>query len=608
MKTEKPPGKPQMRKPEKRKSKKPKSASAEQSFSGHGVSPGIAIGPAHVMESGLVNVAEIRLAKNKLVGECARFNEAVDHSRDQVRKLQAKMRDGSGVAAAELDYLLEAHLQMLSGSRLVRGVEERIRRERINAEAAVQAEVLEIGRDFAALDDPYLAARMHDIQDVGMRLLRSLTKTPYRTFANIARDAIILADEISPADTALIDPKRAGGFAAAIGGAESHTAIMARSMGLPAVLGAIEVAHVAKPGDIVIVDGDRGRVIIKPTAATITAYERRREGQRREKRNLARLRDMPAVTLDGTQINLHANIELPMEFPHVLQAGAGGVGLLRSEFLYMNREELPDAEEQYRAFRDLVEGMDGRTVTIRTLDVGGDKLVAPLGEHFADSPNPALGLRAIRLSLRMRHLLDTQLTAILRAGVHGPVRILLPMITSASEVRHVRAAMKRLARRLKKQGVKIADPLPPLGVMIEVPAAALTADGLAKAADFFSIGTNDLTMYTLAIDRGDEQVASYYNPLHPAVLRLIRMSIIAARAADLPINLCGEMAGDPRLSALLLGLGLRDLSMSAANLPRVKKRIRSLDLADAERRAEIILRQSDAGRIAALLSDLEEAV
>jgi len=590
-----------------KKTAKRKTGSGEQLFQGHGVSAGIAIGPAHVMESGLVGVAEFRVAKNKITAECGRFNEAVDHSREQVRKLQAKIRDKGGAAAAELDYLLEAHLQMLSGSRLVRGVEERIRRDRINAEGAVQAEVLEIGEDFAAIADPYLAARMQDIQDVGKRLLRSLTKTPYKTFGDIAKDAIILADEITPADTALIDPKRAGGMAAGLGGAESHTAIMARSMGLPAVLGASDVARAARPGDLVIVDGDRGRVLLNPTPRTIAAYERRREVLKRERRTLARLRDLPAVTTDGHEINLFANIEMPMEFPQALQAGAGGVGLLRSEFLYMNREELPGEEEQYLAFRNLVEGMAGRPVTIRTLDIGGDKLAEPLGEHFADSPNPAMGLRAIRLSLRVRDLLDVQLAAILRAGAFGPVRILLPMITSGSEVRHVRAALKRLARKLKRQGVKIADPLPPVGVMIEVPAAALAADGLARSADFFSIGTNDLTMYTLAIDRGDEQVADYYNPLHPAVLRLIRMSIVAANQFDLPINLCGEMAGDPRFAALLIGLGLRDLSMSAASLPRVKQRIRGLDLGDAQRRAEIILSQSDAGRIAALLDDLEEA-
>jgi phosphotransferase system enzyme I (PtsI) len=590
-----------------KKAAKRKTGRGEQLFQGHGVSAGIAIGPAHVMESGLVSVAEFRVARNRITAECGRFNEAVDHSREQVRKLQTKIRDKGGAAAAELDYLLEAHLQMLSGSRLVRGVEERIRRDHINAEAAVQAEVLEIGEDFAAIGDPYLAARMQDIQDVGKRLLRSLTKTPYKTFGDIARDAIILADEVTPADTALIDPKRAGGIAAGLGGAESHTAIMARSMGLPAVLGAADVSRAARPGDLVIVDGDRGRVILNPTPRTIAAYERRREVLKRERRTLARLRDLPAVTTDGHEISLFANIEMPMEFPQALQAGAGGVGLLRSEFLYMNREELPGEEEQYLAFRKLVEGMAGRPVTIRTLDIGGDKLADPLGEHFADSPNPAMGLRAIRLSLRVRDLLNAQLAAILRAGAYGPVRILLPMITSGAEVRHVRAALKRLARKLKRQGIKIADPLPPIGVMIEVPAAALAADGLARSADFFSIGTNDLTMYTLAIDRGDEQVAEYYNPLHPAVLRLIRMSIVAARQFELPINLCGEMAGDPRFAALLIGLGLRDLSMSTASLPRVKQRIRGLDLGDAQRRAEIILSQSDAGRIAALLDDLEEA-
>ena len=590
------------------KSKDKPRRTGERRFQGHGVAPGIAIGPAHVIDSGIRHVAEYRVAANKLAAECARFEDAVEFSRKQVRKLQVKAEDMSGAAAAELEYLLEAQVQMLSGSRLVRGVEERIRRDRINAEAAVQAEIMQIGQDFAAIGDPYLAARMQDIQDIGKRLLRSLTKTPYKAFSDIAKDAVILAEEITPADTAAMDPKRVGGFAAALGGAESHTAIMARSLGLPAVLGAAEIVHAAEPGDTVIIDGDRGSIIVAPAAQTVAKYQRRQDELKRRHRTLARLRKLPALTTDGVEIHLQANIELPVEHESALQAGAGGVGLLRSEFLYMNRDELPGEEEQYLAYRSLVERMEGRPVTIRTLDVGGDKLAGPLGGHFEASPNPAMGLRAIRLSLQVGELLEVQLAAILRAGHHGPVRILLPMISNPGEVRQVRNVLKKVARRLARRKVDIADPLPPVGIMIEVPAAALAADVMAKSADFFSIGTNDLTMYTLAIDRGDEQVANLYNPLHPAVLRLIRHTIEAADAAGLPVNLCGEMAGEPRYAALLLGLGLRDLSMSATRLPRMKQRIRALDLTEARRRAELILGQTDMGRIAALLDDFEDVV
>jgi phosphotransferase system enzyme I (PtsI) len=280
------------------------------------------------------------------------------------------------------------------------------------------------------------------------------------------------------------------------------------------------------------------------------------------------------------------------------------VGLLRTEFLYMNRDDLPGEEEQYQALRRIVDGMAGRTVTARTLDVGGEKLASALGDHFPPSANPALGLRAVRLGLKEPKLLETQLAAMLRAGAHGPIRILLPMISNPGEVRRVREMMGRVAERLRAEGVAIADPLPPLGCMIEIPGAALAADALAGVSDFFAIGTNDLTQYTLAIDRGDEQVAYLYDPLHPAVLRLIQFATEAARRAGIPVSVCGEIAGDPRYAALLLGLGIRELSMSPGSLLAVKRRVRALDLVEATRRARQIMEQSDQGRIAALLDDL----
>jgi phosphotransferase system enzyme I (PtsI) len=569
----------------------------EKIFDGLGVSPGIAIGPAHVSESGTVDVPEYAIAKGKVAAERKRLAAAVELSRKQVKKLKAK------AAVEEVGYLLDAYLQMLSNSRLVRGADRRIAEDRVNAEAAVQAEISELARGFAAMDDSYLAGRIRDVRDVGDRLVRNLTRKPYRAFSRLPEGAVIVADELSPADTALMDPAHVAGLATMLGGVEGHTAIMARALGLPAVLGVAGLVGAVEAGDTVIVDGTGGRVVANPTAATLTTYTARRAEIDRQRQHLSGLRKLAAVTRDGVEILLQANIELPVELRPAIKAGAQGVGLLRTEFIYMNRVSLPSEDEQYEVLADLVAGMDGRPVTVRTLDVGGDKLAYSLDHHLSDSVNPALGLRAIRLSLKERPLLEAQLAAMLRAGAHGPLRILLPMISNAGEIRQVREALHKVARRLTRRRVPIADPLPPLGIMIEVPAAALAADALARGCDFFAIGTNDLTMYTLAIDRGDEQVAHLYNPLHPAVLRLIQFSTEAALRAGVPVCLCGEMAGDPRYTALLLGLGIRDLSMSANALPLVKQRIRGLDLTAATQRARLIMDQTDSGHITALLDD-----
>ncbi|MEE8247104.1 MAG: phosphoenolpyruvate--protein phosphotransferase, partial [Alphaproteobacteria bacterium] len=473
----------------------------------------------------------------------------------------------------------------------------------INAEAAVAEELAEIAQAFAAMKDEYLSSRVQDVRDVGARLLRHLMKVPYRAFSDLAEGTVIIAEELTPADTALMDPRLVAGFATALGGVQGHTAIMARSLALPAVTGVPGLGGKVRSGDVVVIDGGAGRVVIGPTPRTLAHYETRRADLERRRRQLARLRDLPAVTRDGVEIALKANLELPGEVAGAIDAGAEGVGLLRSEFVYMNRDEPPSEDEQYRALREIVEGLGGRPVTMRTLDVGSDKLAYSVAGHIPHSVNPALGLRAIRLSLKVLPLLESQLAAMLRAGAHGPTRILLPMIGNAGEVRRVRDVLDKVVRRLRRRRVRIADPVPPLGAMIEVPGAALAADGLARVCDFFSIGTNDLTMYTLAIDRGDEQVAPLYDPLHPAVLRLIQFASQAALRAGIPVNVCGEVAGDPRHTALLLGLGLRELSMSAISLPAVKQRIRRLSLDEATRRAQAIMDQSDSGVIAALLDD-----
>lgn len=576
---------------------------SERLLEGLGISPGIAIGPAFVNDDNIA-VPEYQLEASDVEAELQRFAAAVALSVKQLRKLKDKAEGLPGTAKEEAGYLLDAHLHMLANSRLVRGVERRVRSDHINAERAVIDEIAQVADSFAEMGDAYLAARIEDVRVVGARLVRNLTKKPYAAIQKLPEGTVILAEELSPADTALMDPRRIAGFATVLGGAESHTAIMARALNLPAVLGVAGLLDQVESGDLVVVDGTAGAIVLNPSPATVAHYEAKSEDFARATRQLQRLRRLPAVTRDGIEIDLQANLELPRELDQANEAGAAGIGLLRTEFLYMNRDDLPDEDEQYEAYANLVRGMDGKPVTIRTLDIGGDKLAAPLMKMLpADAANPALGLRAIRLSLKERRLLDAQLAAILRASALGPVRILLPMISSVGELRQVRDAMAQVVRRLKRRGVRLPKQLPPLGVMIEIPGAALAADALAAASDFFAIGTNDLIQYTLAIDRGDESVADLYNPLHPAVLRLIQFSVQAALRAKKQVCLCGEMAGDPRYTALLLGLGITELSMAPTNIARVKQRIRALDLAAASRRASAIMDQLDDGRIASLLDD-----
>ncbi|MBL28695.1 MAG: phosphoenolpyruvate--protein phosphotransferase [Rhodospirillaceae bacterium] len=574
---------------------------------GIGVSQGIAIGPAHVVESAAVDVPEYRIPKSAVAKELDRFDHSAAKSREQLEKLADKAKDRHGAAGEELGYLLDAHIQMLGESRLIRGVRERIANDLVNAEAAVSSHVNQILRVFAAFDDPNFTSKGDEVREVGSRLIRNLTRTPYRAFSGIEDGAVIIAEEMSPSDTALLDPRRVAGFAAAMGGAEGHTAIMARALDLPAVLGIAGLAGRVQPGMTVIVDGIQGQVIVNPDGATIAEYRKKRANLLRQRRELARLRDLPAVTRDGLDITLLANIELPAEIAQALAAGAEGIGLLRSEFMFMNRAELPGEDEQYETLREIVESMGGKPVTFRTLDVGGDKLVGGLAQSAGGSANPALGLRAIRLSLSIQKLLEIQLAAMLRAAAHGPVRLLLPMITSAREVVEVRTVLARVFKRLKRQGVAIPDEPPPVGAMVETPAAALAADALARTCDFLSIGTNDLTMYTLAVDRGDERVAALYDPRHQAVLRLIQFTAAAGAREHVPVALCGEMAGDPANAGLLIGLGLTELSMAPGNLARVKKRIRGLEFGATRHLADTVMLQTDPDRVAEILAAFEGA-
>ncbi|MCA0199537.1 MAG: phosphoenolpyruvate--protein phosphotransferase [Proteobacteria bacterium] len=577
---------------------------SERAFEGVAAGAGIALGIVYRHDShAVVQVRERRIPAAKVRAEQHRVLEAAAEAASRIEALQGRAKRMAGAAGEEVGYLLDAYQQMLNGSRLVRGVQKRIATDRINAEAAVMKEIGLMAEAFAAMDDQYLSARIADIREVGRRLVESLGGKDTETgFDDLPVNAVIVADELSPADTALLDPKRVAGITTVLGGVESHTAIVARSLGLPAVVAPPELLSAAENGDEIIIDGTAGRVIVNPGAANLNKYKKRRAAFLRSQQSLKKLKSVPAVTRDGFRVHLHANIELPNEIPGVLAAGAEGIGLFRSEFMFMNREQLPTEEEQFEELAQVVKKMGGRPVTVRTLDVGADKLGDALG--LKPGPNPALGLRAIRFSLSRRKLLLTQLSAILRASALGPVRILLPMVCTVDEIKQVRGILARVVATLKRKGIKIADPLPPLGIMIEIPGAALAADALAQEADFFALGTNDLTQYTLAIDRTDEQVAYLYNPLHPAVLRLIQFTAEAASAARIPVSVCGEMASDERMTPVLLGFGITELSMNPASLPRVKKRILELNLASISGQVRRMTAESDPVRLKAFVDTL----
>ena len=575
----------------------------ERHYQGLGISQGIAIGTAHVRESGIVDTPEYTLKKREVATEQGRLKRAVNLAQRQMRRLQTRAKGMPGAASEELAILLDAYLNMLDDSRLIRGADRRIVEDRINAEAAVSREIAEIAEAFQAMEDSYIAARLDDIREVGNRILLNLGKHPARPLTSLPKGSVIIAESLSPADMAQLDPAHVSGVATMLGGGEGHTAIMARALGLPGILGAPELMDGVHSGDQIIVDGNSGRIIVNPTRNSLARYIRRRADFEKESKRLAHLKNRPSVSRDGTEVSLQANVELPVEMNAVKQVGAEKIGLLRSEFMFMNRATLPSEDEQYAALSAMVKSMNGQTVTVRSLDIGAEKESDAVTGEMDDSVTTALGLRGIRLSLAYPNLLETQFCAILRAALHGDIRVLLPMVSRVSEVHKARNIMKSAAAKLKRRKIKLPDPLPAIGVMIEVPGAALAADALAQASDFMAIGSNDLTMYTLAVDRANEHVAHLFDPLHPAVLRLIQFTTSAALRARIPISICGEMAGDPRYTALLIGLGLRELSMTPSSIPRVKQRLREMDAVAAATRANLIMDQVDSGRIMTLLDD-----
>ena len=585
----------------------------ERSFQGIPVSAGVAIGPVFGTTEPEAVVTRHKIQATDVGAEAARLEAAIVQSRKQLAKLRARLAILPEESQTEITPLIDAYIRMLGPSRLIRGVRRRIEESLQSAETAVMTEAAAIAEAILGQAEPDLPAedlaglrrRADEIGEIARRLVRNLTRSPFRSFAGLPEGSILVAEALRPADAALLDPSRLAGVVTEEGGADGHTAVMLRALGVPAVLGAPGLAHAIKPGDIAVVDGIGGTVILNPTPPKLAAARKAVTAFARERQRYARLRRLPAVTTDGEAVELQANFELPVELPLIVQSGAVGIGLLRTEFMFMNRETIPDEATQTESYRVIVEAMHGDPVTIRVLDWGGEKEIEALSRagivpEIADT-NPALGLRGIRLLLRRPELLEIQFAAILRASTSGTVRVLLPMVTTVGEVRAARDIYKRVARRLRRRGERIAEKLPPLGIMIETPGAALSADALALEADFFSIGTNDLTAYTLAVDRSESDVAALYDPMHPAVLRLVQFATEAALRVRMPVSICGELAASPRLTPLLLGLGVRSLSMNASAVPKVKQMIRSVGTDACVRFARRVMEQSDPERIQAMV-------
>jgi phosphoenolpyruvate-protein phosphotransferase len=586
----------------------------ERRFAGSPISAGVAIGPVFYAMEPEIPVTQSKIAAADIAAEGARLDAAIAQSRKQLTKLRNRLAVLPEESQAEIAPLIDAYLRMIGPSRLIRGIRRRVEETLLSAERAVMAEAESIAAAIMAQAEPgqnaedraSLNRRAEEVREIARRIVRNLTRTPFRSFAGLPDGAILVSESLRPSDAALLDPSRLAGVATDEGGTDGHTAVMLRALGVPSVLGAAGLSHAARPGDIVVVDGITGVVTLNPSIDTVAAARRAVAAFARERQRYARLRRLAAETTDGESVDLQANFELPIELPLIAQSGAHGIGLLRTEFLFMNRDSVPDENAQAETYRGIVEAMNGDPVTIRVLDWGGEKDIEALSNAGLvpdiSDVNPAMGLRGLRLLLRRPELFETQLAAILRAAVYGQVRVLLPMVTTVTEVRAARETYERVARRLRRRGERMPDKLPPLGIMIETPGAALSADALALEADFFAIGTNDLTAHTLAVDRGESDVAEMYDPLHPAVLRLIQFATEAALRMRMPVSLCGEMAGDPRITPLLLGLGLRAFSMNASAVPRVKQVVRSVDSDACVRFARRVMEQADPEQIAALMS------
>jgi phosphotransferase system enzyme I (PtsI) len=568
------------------------SRSAIRTYKGIGVSPGIAIGRAVIIERREAAIYRVPIRDDEVPSEVNRFLEAIEKTQVQLHDLKQKVKRSMGDEYAQI---FEAHAMMVSDPSFSDKVIQKIEDEQVNAEWALSEVQEELQARFLSFDDVYLRERVADVKDVADRVLKNLQGISHHDVSEITHDVIILADDLTPSDTIHFNRRPIVGFATEAGGRTSHTSIIAKSLFMPAVIGVPRLTKVVDNDEMVILDGYEGTVLVNPTQAMIAEYQTRVIRHEEAERRLLENRDLEAVTKDDRRITLQANIELVEELKDAIRFGAEGIGLYRSEFLYISKSPLlPNEEEHFQLYKALAEATAPRWCVIRTFDLGGRKLAKEV--IGSKENNPVLGLRGLRLCMKHRDMFRTQLRALLRASAFGKIKIMFPVVTSVQELRQVKTLVRELRAELDAEGIA-HNPELPIGIMIEVPSAAIIADILAAEADFFAIGTNDLIQYSLAIDRSNENVSYLYEPLHPALLRLLKFIIEAGHKAGIPVSLCGEMAADPLFAVVLLGLGLEVFSMNPSSIPVIKNIVRSVRYKDCKRIAEVALTKKTAQEI-----------
>ncbi|MEY0767094.1 MULTISPECIES: phosphoenolpyruvate-protein phosphotransferase PtsI [Providencia] len=564
-------------------------------ISGILVSPGFAFGQALILKEDPIVVSTKKIADDQVDKEIARFIEGRNKSAEQLNLIKEKAERNLGAEKAEI---FEGHIMLLEDEELEQEIVTLIKGDKKTADAAAYSVIEDQAQALESLDDEYLKERAADVRDIGKRLLKNILNIPIVDLSAISEEVILVAADLTPSETAQLNLDKVLGFITDLGGRTSHTSIMARSLELPAIVGTSDATRKIKNGDFIVLDGVNNTIHLNPSEAEIDKLKAFRDEYLQEKEELAKLKDLPAITLDGHQVEVCANIGTVRDVAGAERNGAEGVGLYRTEFLFMDRDSLPTEEEQFQAYKAVAEAMGSQAVIVRTMDIGGDKDLPYM--NLPKEENPFLGWRAIRICLDRKEILHSQLRAILRASKFGKLRIMFPMVISVEEVRELKAELEMLKAQLREEG-KAFDESIEVGVMVETPAAAVIARHLAKEVDFFSIGTNDLTQYTLAVDRGNELISHLYNPMSPAVLNLIKQVIDASHAEGKWTGMCGELAGDERATLLLLGMGLDEFSMSAISIPRIKKLIRNASFTDTQALAEQALAQPTADELMKLV-------
>ncbi|HYI09668.1 MAG TPA: phosphoenolpyruvate--protein phosphotransferase [Thermoanaerobaculia bacterium] len=563
-----------------------------RTYKGVGVSPGIAIGRAVIVEKRVASVYRVPIREEEVDSEVTRFLESLEKTRDELLELKLKVSRSMGDEYAQI---FEAHAMIVGDASFADKVVQKIENEQVNAEWALAEVQEELQARFASFDDEYLRERVADVKDVAERVLVNLMGVAHHDLSEIKHDVIIIADDLTPSDTIHFNRRPIVGFATEVGGRTSHTSIIAKSLFMPAVIGVPRLTKIVDNDELVIVDGYEGTLVVNPTPAMVSEYISRVSRHEEAEQKLLENRLLPAITKDNRKISLQANIELVEELDDANKFGAEGIGLYRSEFLYISTSpDLPTEEEHFNIYRKIAESTAPNWCIIRTFDLGGKKLAREVMGSKED--NPVLGLRALRLCMQHRDMFKTQLRALLRASAHGKIKIMFPLVSGVQELRQVKTLVREIRQELDAEGIAHNKDLQ-IGIMIEVPSAAVIADLLATEADFFAIGTNDLIQYSLAIDRSNENVSYLYEPLHPAILRLVKMVIDAGKRAGIPVEMCGEMASDPIYAIVLIGLGLEIFSMNPSSIPVIKNVVRSVRYKDCRRIAEMALQKKTAQEI-----------